>query len=337
MAAVDGGLPYGLCACTGAAVMLTLIQLIWHGFKFETTKLSRLIKYTLAVLLASYILTGFSVILLVLHRDLDSIALCKTGGFFLIFSTQETLWLLVVLSVLLVLWSRRDTPQDKASGILTKSWSFPAFAVSLVGMSLVLGIVSSLPLTDSHLFESLSELYYICTPIRLPGESGWGFSLLILLLNWAAIVVIATCLGLAFRFARRLSTPAHSQIPRTTRLPGGTARFLTVKLWSTLCVSAFCWIIMLLLLSVNYFSGGSVLDRYTVQWILGYLLSITILLQPVTLFLVSTVTGKSWFSTWMAKLSVEKSPLYQRLPRKLECVQKMESEQQVSGQFIAQM
>ena len=44
-------LPYGLCACTGAGVMLTVILLIWHCFKFESTKVSQLIKYSIALLL----------------------------------------------------------------------------------------------------------------------------------------------------------------------------------------------------------------------------------------------------------------------------------------------
>ena len=203
------------------------------------------------------------------------------------------------------------------------------FALVLLGMSILIGVISSLPLTDTHLFDSLSDLYYICTPLRLPGEKGWGFSLLILLLNWAAVIVIVICTAISFKYGQKYQR--DYSLDRTK--PSRGQQHLAIKIGITLTISAISWIIMLLILCINYFSVGSVIDRYAVQWILGYLLSVVILLQPVTLFLVSMVTKRKWYGAWITRLSLKKSPLYKNLPNKLDTVQKMESEQQVGSVF----
>lgn len=332
---------YGLCACTSAGVMLTVILLLWHCVRFRgSTPSKRLIKYAFATLLATYALLGVSVTLLVLHNDVTASGLCKAGGFFALFSTQMALWSQAALAVLLLAHKRGRWPcslrhwcwrKDESVGGGRPSWGVAVLIGALTVVAIIVCVLSFLPLTELSYFGALPELYYTCVPLRLPGEPGWGHSTLVLMLDWSALLLAIVCTTLTAvislrRRSRAQTTPAAKSRASCVNV---TAEYETLRLLLTLVVSETCWSVMLLLFSISYFSGGEATERYTTQWILAFLLSIVVLLQPMSALLAGVVTGTRCFERWAASLS--RTPLRRNRPSSLHNVIKAESAQQVSA------
>ena len=326
-------LPYALCALTGAGVMLTIVVLVWHCLRFHADTSTRFIKYAFAVLLVTYIITGFSVTLLVLHKDVASDGLCRAGGFFLLFSTQEALWMTAVTATILLLWKRSQVPWKQFQpSFESHRWSLPIFGMTLAVKGIVLGIISFLPLTDIQYFDSTSEFYYVCMPLRLPGEKGWAYSTLIIVLDWLAIVITIISLALSLVTSRKLhqlkqATHTHLTHTKASSTDNPSSKYLTLKMLITLGMSTLIWLLTLFLLSISYFSSGAAISQSSIQWTLGYFLCVLIMLQPACMLVVTIVMRTSCFGAWMHDRFTMKTPLQKLCPKALESVKKLDSDQ----------
>ncbi len=277
------GLLFTLCTLTGIGVALNIILLVWQVLKVRIEKGFTFIKYALILQNIAYALTGVALIFILLYKDSLSHFLCNAGGFLILFSTQWSLWLLATVACGLYLWRKKALPKDFQSRNKT------IFLLIAVAQCFILIPISSLPFTKLEYFNNVNTYYYLCTPLRLPGEQGWGLSTLILILDWLALTITASALITVSVKYSTCRDPKRTDV--TKYFDDGTVpvKRLQRMLFLNLCLSAVGWMLLLLLISITYFSKGQ-LDKVTVQWILGFSVTLTITSYPVAMFAYHLVT-----------------------------------------------
>ena len=335
-------LSYTLCACTGTAIMLNVILLIWHCVKVKSTKETRYLKYAFGGLTIAYAFLGLAITLLILYSDLGSTDLCKIGGFLVVFSTQESFWMLATSCLVLFLWIRSNVIRSRDFGktsedyqrLVTNKWSVPIFILLLVVKCIVLAIVSFLPMTNIAYFTIDGAYYYLCTPLRLPSETGWPYSTLIVILNWIALF-IALLLLVAYNIRIRKSITPLITPQLDLNEPKQRQQKANIKLqfWmnSTLAYNIALWALILLLMSINYFSGGHSISQKSIQWIVGYLVSILIMSNPILVCVLHAVMKTSWFSH---RYYSQEDNFMTSFPPKLESIQKLAASFQVKNYLL---
>ena len=300
-------LPYTLCAFTGAGVMFNVILLVWHCIKFKPQKSNKYIKYGLAFLYFAYICTGVSVSLLILYKDLEAHWLCKFGGFLVLFASQECLWMLAACCILSLLWQRTQFPwKPQAYGVKEHHrWGVPIFVLTMALKLVLLAIVSFLPLINLPFFDANSELYFLCAPLRLPHEQGWAYSTMIMIVNWVALfVALSTLIAsvyLAKKHAREMGLATDSGLKKPWAIDmafcsRGVKQY-TLRLHAVLGFNILCWLFILLVTSIAYFSGGAAISKEHVQWTLGFGISGTIMLHPIVFFVFLLISEKNGLFT----------------------------------------
>lgn len=328
----ERALAYTLCAFTAAGIMFNIILLIWHCVKFKAGKNVRYIKYAVGGLNISYIFTGLAVTLLILYSDLNSEDLCKIGGFLSLFASQESLWMLATSCLVYLLWIRTRIPKTQPSSSeyeVTNKWSVPIFILILIVKCILLAIVSFLPMTNIAYFSTSSPYYYLCVPVRIPHEQGWPYSTLIVTLNWIALFISIGNLVAVNVMLRK--SKQHTKLSEENMCKTFETQKRDMKVEFTLNVSfgfnGVFWTLILLLLSINYFSGGQSISRDSIQWAVGFLVSLLIVLHPVLIALLQFIMKTDWFSHKYFTQDEETFKGY--CPKKLENVQKLASYSQV--------
>lgn len=320
--ASSAALLYCLCALAAIGVLADVILLVWQLMTHKFDRGFRFVKGALVLFDLFYALTGLAVILLLLYQDVIAVFLCKAGGFLILFATQETVWMLATSSVALLLWKRKSLSRDFQRRNLS------IFLLIVAAQTLILLTISFLPFTNITYFDVDLDYYFRCTPLRLPGEQGWAFSTLVLILNWIAVIgAVVTLTVVSIRYSK-CTEPELSPAGRLLEtLP--SKRRLQRQIFLSLCVASGGWILVHIVISISYFSGGH-LDKSAVQWLLGFFISIILILHPLT-FLVHSLLCKFVFPRYRKDPTGLKSLLECR-PRSLENIQRLNGGQQV-GDF----
>ena len=315
------GLLYSLCAIAAIGVLLNVILVFWQLFTYTFERGFRFVKGALILLDIFYVLTGLAVIFLLVYEDVGVQFLCKAGGFLVLFATQEAVWILATSCVSLLLWKRRSLSKDFQRRSVT------IFLLIVCAQSLVLLIVSVLPFTRLQYFDSRSEYYFLCAPFRLPGEQGWAFSTLVIILDWIALGVSVVTLAVVSVRYSTCNDPELSPADKLTE-SRSNKRQVQRQLFLSLVTGSAGWGTVLVLVSVSYFSNGR-LDKGTVQWILGFCISATIIVHVLSFFF------HSLFSKWvLPRLNQDPSGLQDLVaacPKAIENAQRQTGGQQVCG------
>lgn len=354
-------LPYTLCTFTVIGIVFNIILLIWHSVKYKSVKDSRYMKYSFGGLNIAYIFTGLAITLLILYSDVGSEDLCKIGGFLTIFSTQESIWMLATSCIVYMLWIRTRIVQMKTqfktqvgnkclsssvstatstlsseySESYTNKWSVPIFILILIVKCIVLAIVSFLPMTNIAYFDSNTlEYYYLCTPIRLPrNEKGWPYSTLIIILNWIALLISISAMiwsnKLLWKNLRKLKTSQkwNSNIFQYPYSKDTQKQDLKVEFTMNIsfCFNAAFWAFILLLVSINYFSGGTAISQGNIPWVIGFLMSLLIITHPLLVIILQFIVRSKWFQRRYCRTGGLEDNFLKDYPNQLENVQKIPS------------
>ena len=331
----DKSLVYGLCACASAAVILNVVLVVWHNLRSRPhhPKEGRYLNYTFSCTTASYALLGLSLILLTLYDDSKSTDLCKVAGFLAIFASQACFWIIALSCVCLYLWIRmtqhtsatqRRTSLFSAddSFMTSHKWSIPIFVLVLIVMCILLAIVSILPMTNVNYFdEDLENNLYLCVPLQVPTKGGWGYSALIVIFDWIALIVtIAMCVICLVRIQTFSSLDTQT---KSLELLKSHRKAMVMK-WIMLIVYGFntiLWTLVLTILSITYFSGGGALNKSNTRWGLGYMISIILLVHPILVLILEVLARKQWILQYYSESADSK--LGFDCPKQLESMQKL--------------
>ena len=315
----SAGLLYLLCAIAAIGVLADVILLVWQLMTYKLERGFRFVKGSLILLDGFYALTGLAVILLLLYQDVAAGFLCKAGGFLILFATQEVVWVLATSSVALLLWKRKALSRD------FQRRNVSIFILIICAQSLILMTISFLPFTNIRYFDTVAEYYFRCTPLRLPGEQGWAFSTLVLILNWIVIgVSVVTLTVVSVRYSK-CTEPELSPAGRLIETVTSKKR-LQRQVFLALCIACGGWITTHVLVCISYFSGDR-LNKGTIQWLLGFCISVCLNLHPLT-FLVHSLLCK-WVFPRYRKDPTGLKALLDACPRSLESVQRQHGGPQV--------
>ena len=271
----DHPMLYCLCAVAAGAAILNAVFLLWQALKLRKPKGFDFVKHSLLLLDAFFSLTALALVLLVLYRDVGGNALCDAGGYLIIAGSQLALWFQATACISLLLWMRKSLSPD------LQRRNGPIFALIASAQALVIAIISALPYMNLPYFDSREDFYYTCTPLRLPGEEGWAYSSLLLILDWIAVVIGA---GALIKISIHCSSCRQPSISAAEKLEElhSEGRKLRQQRQSflTLAMCLVGWVAVLIIANITYFSKGN-LDQDAGQWILGFCLSITLCLRPI--------------------------------------------------------
>ena len=312
---------YSLCAVAAGAAILNAVFLLWQALKLHRPKGFAFVKHSLLLLNAFYSLTGLALVLLVLYRDAGGSSLCDAGGYLILVGSQLALWFQATSCISLLVWIRKSISPD------IQRRNGPIFALIACAQCLVIATISALPYMNLPYFDNTGGFYFTCTPLKLPGEKGWAYSTLLLILDWISVVIGA---GALIKISIHCSSCRQPSIPAAEKLEefytdGSKLRqqrqsFLTL----TVCLAG--WIAVLVIANITYFSSGK-LDQDAAQWILGFCLSITLCLRPVFNL------GHQLISRWLTRnghgLKTYSSSLFQSRPSGLQRLARLPDSHQV--------
>ena len=267
------GISYSLCVFSGVGIVLNLVVLTWQGLYLQLDRGYRFVKLSLLLTYASQCLVVIAIVGIILYRDVGGSSLCNAAGFMVLFGVQMTLWSMCMTTSSLQLWIRRCVSRE------LRRCNVTIFILVAATCCVVVTIISLLPITNLAYFETEKVYAFTCTPLRLPGEQGWAFSTLTLILSWMALCL--TLLPLIFQFYR------HNHCCRTQtsyRKNAATQlRFITpcvqCQLYVSLALMSAGWTIVLIILSAGYSSSEH--DNDDLQWVLGFIITCTLVIPPV--------------------------------------------------------
>lgn len=283
-----------LCTLTCIGILANVVLLIWKLVKHRTRKDLIIQRYNHILIHTAYILCGLGILLLFVFDALPRAGfLCKAGGFFVLFSGQFCLWSWVLYTGDLFL------QQSKKRGPMTSATAkrrCTIYILIVAAKTVVLLALSFLPYIDIHYFDTKSKYYYMCTPIRLPGEMGWAYSTLIVVLSWMGIisaVVLTTCSILRFRkssasFCKRSYQYQSVQVYAEYFALHNKKSLIASCV--SICANLVGWGTVLLIFSISYFSGGAPY-KDTIQWALGYSLAVVLIVHAA----LRLALGGDWF------------------------------------------
>jgi hypothetical protein len=325
-------LGFVLCAITCAGILANLLLIVWIVMKRRTSQDGLLHRYTNILLHTVYVLCGLGIILLFIYDVLQTADfLCKAGGFFILFSGQFCLWGWVLFTGHLLL---QQSKKPKPAAPSTTKRRRTIYILIVVAKTVVLLALSFLPYIDIHYFDTKSKYYYMCTPIRLPGEMGWAYSTLIVVLSWTGLIVSGALTVLSVLKFKKLSG-SFSRKSLQHQAVHAYADYYAVYNRRSLIASCVCvcanlvgWGTVLLIFSVSYFSGGAP-HKLTIQWALGYSIAVILLVHAI----LRLALGSSWFLGSYGRHSnsddngLSCKHLEKKTPAKLDKLEKLAAQQ----------
>ena len=263
-------LAYGLCAIAGVGLCFNCIALAWRCRRCRgpAGPRARAVEWLLRLVTAVYVCDGAALTALVLHRDLQSVALCTAGGYVLLWSLQASLWLLATLAVLLAQTHSRRADQPT-------TWRFVAVLVAVqLAAAFVAALFAFLPLIGRGIFIDNDAGYFTCMPVRLPGTHSGPYWTLMILSTWLALIVTMAA----------LLVTCCAGAPRTARVDGDHQRRVATVRRTSAVVGINCalWTATVAVVSVGYFSADALLSRGTCEWLVGYSVGVVVLIHPLS-------------------------------------------------------
>ncbi len=319
------GLLYSLCAVAAAAAILNAVLLLWQALKLHKTKGFSFVKYSLLLLDAFYSLTALALILIVLYRDTGGKSLCAAGGYLILAGSQLSLWIQTTSCVSLLLWMKKSlSPDWQRRNVLF-------FGLIAFAQCFVIAVVAAIPYMGLPYFDSSQAFYFTCTPLQLPGQEGWTYAVLVLILDWIALAVGIVALVKICLHCSSCRNPVVSAAERLEELyvERSCARQQR-QAFLTLAVCSAGWAAVLVLANVTYFSDGK-LDRNTGQWVLGFGLGVTLCLRPA--FVLAHHVCSGWLTRRGHGLKTLSASLCQSRPSGLQRLARLPDSHQVSDKF----
>ena len=312
---------YTLCVFAAGAAILNAVFLLWQALKLHKPRGFTFVKHSLLLLDAFYSLTALALVLIILYRDVGGNSLCDAGGYLILAGSQLALWFQATACIALLLWIRKSLSPD------LQRRNGPIFAVIACAQCLVIAIISALPYMNLPYFDNTGEYYFTCTPLKLPGEKGWAYSLLLLILDWISVVIGA---GALVKISIHCSSCRQPPVPAAEKLEEihteGSKLRQQRQSFLTLAVCLTGWVAVLVIANITYFSNDK-LDQDAGQWILGFCLSITLCLRPVF------SVGHQLISRWLARnghgLKTYSGSLFQSRPFGLQRLARLPDSHQV--------
>ena len=304
------GTLYTLCVFSGVGIVLNLMLLTWQAIYLKIERGYQFVKYGFLITYASQCLVGIAVVCVILYRDTGGESLCHAAGFLVLFGCQEALWFMCITTASLQLWSQRCVPRE------LRRRNVAIFLLVAATTTVIVMIISALPVTSLPYFDKERNYAFPCTPLRLPGEQGWAFSTLTIILCWIALSV--TILPLIFKISRHRHCWNVSETSETTVHIHSITPCTQCQLYTTMCLMATGWSIILIILTAGYFSSGFDNDR--LQWVLGFCVACTLIVPPIIPVVVRFI--KKFIHTEDPKLNALRS-LMKNTPKKLETIHKL--------------
>ena len=310
---------YSLCVFSGFGIVLNLVVLTWQGLYLQVDRGYRFVKLGLLMTYAAQCLVGVAVVCIILYRDVGGSSLCDAAGFLVLFGGQMALWSMSITTASLQLWIRRCVSREFRRRNVT---IFTLVAVTCGG---IVTIISVLPITNLAYFETDQDFAFTCTPLRLPGEQGWAFSTLTLILCWMALCF--TLLPLLFQLSKHNHCCRPQSSDSSKKDAAAQLRFITpcvqCQLYASLALMAAGWAIVLIILSAGYSSSGH--DNDNLQWVLGFVITCTLVVPPVVQLLGRVI--RHYWHQEDQELSTLRN-LLKCTPKKLNAVHKLTSQDQ---------